>query len=83
MRSAILIPALVLPACAGLDAGACRQADWYDLGFRDGIYVLQRQEEIYAKQCEPHGVKVDVARYTQGWREGVWEANARKDGSHD
>ena len=34
-------------------------------------------------QCEPHGIKVDVARYAQGWREGKYEADQRRSQSHD
>ena len=81
MRSPLLV--LLLCGCAGLDADSCRRADWYDLGFRDAIFAIQRQEEVYASQCEPHGVKVDVARYAQGWREGKWEADQRRAASHD
>ena len=52
-------------------------ADWYDLGFRDAIFGLQRQEGFYEHECAPHGVKVDVARYVQGWNEGRYEADYR------
>ncbi len=78
-----LAPLLLVPlcGCAGLDQAACRGADWYDLGFRDAIYSLQRQDEVYATQCEPQNVKVDVARYAQGWHEGKWEADYRKNES--
>ena len=61
----------------------CQRADWYDLGFRDAIYGLQRQDDQYVQQCEPHGVKVDVTRYQQGWREGKYEMDQRNGGSHD
>lgn len=74
---------LVAGGCASLDAANCRGADWYDLGFRDAIYRIQRQEEVYRLQCEPHGVKVDIARYTQGWREGTYEADQRATQSQD
>jgi Protein of unknown function (DUF2799) len=78
------LPVLVLLCgCAGLDASGCRNADWYDLGFRDAIFAMQRQEDAYAFQCEQHGVKVDIARYAQGWREGNWEAEDRRDMSAD
>ena len=83
MRAGFLCLACALSACAGLDADACRQANWYDLGFRDAMYSMQRQEDQYAFQCEPHGVKVDATRYAQGWREGVWEADRRKSMSAD
>jgi len=78
-----LLAAVVLSGCAGLDAEACRQADWYDLGFRDAIFGIQPQDAVYASQCQPSGAKVDVARYAQGWREGRYEADARTPGSVD
>jgi hypothetical protein len=78
MRPWVLI-ALALCGCAGLDAEACRRADWYDLGFRDAIFGLQPQDPIYARQCGT----IDAARYLQGWREGKWEADARVPGSVD
>ena len=74
---------LLIGGCAGLDDVSCRHANWYDIGFRDAIFGIQRQDEIYALQCEPYGVKVDVARYVQGWREGKYEADQRQAGSHD
>ena len=78
-----LLAAVVLSGCAGLDAAGCRQADWYDLGFRDAIFGLQPQDNVYVSQCQPSGAKVDVARYAQGWREGRYEADARTPGSVD
>ena len=80
---ALLIAALALAGCAGLDANDCRGADWYDLGFRDAIFGLQPQDMAYADGCERHGVKVDVARYALGWREGKWEADQRRNESMD
>ena len=83
MRSRLLLLVFILPACAAVDSGECREANWYDLGFRDAIYGLQPQDLVYAAQCEPHGVKLDVALYAQGWREGKWEADDRRDESAD
>jgi len=82
MRLAPLLLVL-LCACAGLDPVTCRHAHWYDLGFRDAIFGIQPQDDLYALQCEPHGVKVDVARYRQGFREGTYEADRRKSSAHD
>jgi hypothetical protein len=81
MRPVLL--ALALGACAGLDPEGCRRANWYDIGFRDAILGLQRQDDVYAMQCEPSSVKVDVTRYAQGWREGKWEADSRRNESMD
>jgi hypothetical protein len=77
MRPALLLLAFSLSGCAGLDSNACRQADWYDLGFRDAIFGLTRQDLVYGQQCERYGVKIDVARYTEGWREGEFQADYR------
>jgi hypothetical protein len=82
MRLAPLAFLIVLCGCAGLDQTACRSADWYDLGFRDAIFGLQPQDNIYSGQCEP-AVRIDVARYNQGWREGKYEADARRNESVD
>jgi hypothetical protein len=60
-----------------MDASACRGADWYELGFRDAIFGMQRQDHLYASQCAGHGVALDTQRYSQGWHEGVWEFNSR------
>jgi len=82
MRPAPLL-ILLLCGCAGLEAEDCRRADWYELGFRDAMYGLQRQEDAYAEQCAPHGLKVDAARYAQGWREGKYEFDRRTAQSQD
>jgi hypothetical protein len=74
---------LVLGGCASLDPNSCRRADWYDAGFRDAMYGLQRQDDTHALQCAAHGVKIDVARYAQGWREGKYEFDQRTAYSHD
>jgi hypothetical protein len=70
---------VLLNACAGMDQSACANADWYDLGFRDAIFGLQRQDNTYSSQCG----KLDVARYAQGWQEGKYEADRRRSESHD
>jgi hypothetical protein len=86
MRQVVSLAVLLLAGCAGgagVDAESCRRADWYDIGFRDAIFGLQRQEEVYTLQCERHGVKVDGARYVQGWVEGKYEADRRNVSAHD
>ena len=82
MRPAPLL-LVVVCGCARLDPAACRQADWYDLGFRDAIFGLQPQDQVYAEGCEPQGVKIDMARYGQGWKEGKYEADQRRNESLD
>jgi uncharacterized protein DUF2799 len=75
---AFAVASLTLAGCAGMDAQACASADWYDLGFRDALFGMQRQDDVYAMQCGRTGGQVDRARYAQGWREGVWEFDQRK-----
>ena len=78
----LLLGACVFAGCTTVADTDCRNADWYELGFRDAMYGLQRQEDVYAFQCEAHA-KVDVARYAQGWREGRWEYDNRTAKSAD
>jgi hypothetical protein len=80
MRILLIVVAATLTCagCAGMSAEQCRDANWYDLGFRDAIFGIQRQDDVYAGQCAPHAVSPDVARYAQGWREGTYEFEARK-----
>ena len=77
MRLVLVILLVALSGCTNLEVADCRNADWYDLGFRDAIYGLQPQDGVYADQCGRHNLKVDVARYGQGWREGKWEHDDR------
>src|SRR5574341_142625 len=71
--SALLALIATLAGCAGMSDVECRGANWYDVGYRDARFKLQNQAGVYAQQCEPHGVKVDVARYEQGLREGRYD----------
>jgi len=57
-----------------MGADACRVANWYELGFRDAIFGIRPQDATYATQCE----RIDLAQYSQGWREGNWEFERRK-----
>jgi hypothetical protein len=80
---ALLFAVLLLAGCAGLDDVGCRKANWYDLGYRDAIFGILPQDELYAQNCERHGVTIDLARYRQGFREGMYESDVRRAGSHD
>lgn len=69
---------LALAGCVSMDAGECGAANWYDLGFRDGLAGLQRMDNVYADQCGKAGAKLDVAAYAKGWQEGKWENDSRR-----
>jgi hypothetical protein len=76
MKFAVLPVLASLTACASLDASECRNP--YDVGFRDAIFGLQRQDNIYQPLCGRNGVQLDSERYAQGWREGNYEFERRK-----
>jgi hypothetical protein len=75
-QAAAVLGAL-LCGCASWSELDCRMTDWYDAGFRDAIFGLQRQENVYEQRCAAQGVKVDMARYVKGWTEGKYEADSR------
>ena len=76
MKSSILLAVVILTGCASLDQSACSNA--YDTGFRDAIFGLQRQDDLYAPACSRQGTRIDVASYAQGWQEGKYEFERRK-----
>jgi hypothetical protein len=77
---AAAVACVLAAGCASMNEVDCRGTDWYDLGYRDALLALQPQDAIYARLCDPQGVKVDFARYAQGWREGKYEADDRHPG---
>ena len=70
--SAALAAALVA-GCAGMSEADCRGVNWYDVGYRDARFKLQNQDAVYGQQCERYGVKIDAARYGEGFRQGRWD----------
>jgi hypothetical protein len=74
---------LTLAGCAGMTADQCRGADWYDIAFRDAIFGLQPQDELYEAQCSPHGARPDRGRYREGWINGHHELFKRQTQSVD
>ena len=80
MRLALIlaVTCLTLGGCVSMDANECRAANWYELGYRDGLYGLQRMDNVYDDQCGKHGARPDIATYAKGWQEGKWEYDSRK-----
>ena len=70
-----LLAVAFLTGCAGIDARQCANA--YDLGFRDAIFGMQRQDGLYAPLCSRQGAQLDVAAYAKGWQEGYYEFESR------
>lgn len=76
MKPSLLLAVGILTGCASLDQSAC--SDAYETGFRDAIFGLQRQDDIYAPACSRRGAQINVARYAEGWQEGKYEFERRK-----
>jgi hypothetical protein len=72
---------LVLAGCAGMNESECLTADWQMIGFEDGS-VGRSQSNIgeYRKACADHGVTPSLARYQQGYAEGVRNYCTRSNG---
>jgi hypothetical protein len=74
---------LTLGGCVTMDASECRSANWQEIGFRDGMYGLQRMDMVYDDRCEKHGAKLDTAAYVTGWQDGHWDYEKRAGNSID
>ena len=75
LRPLILLAAItLLPACATLDEGECRTADWYDMGVRDGLNgePASRLHE-HNKACAKYGIRPLEPRYFEGRNRGLQE----------
>ena len=64
-----------LTGCATIEANDCQKA--YDVGFRDAIFGLQPQDNVYASLCSAKGARLDLAAYGAGWQEGKYERDRR------
>ena len=65
-----------LTGCATISPAECQNP--YDVAFRDAIFGLQPQDGIYSTICSANGTQLNMARYTEGWREGKYEFDKRK-----
>lgn len=80
MKSSALavLAGVTLASCAGMEVGDCKGADWYDLAFRDAIFGLQAQDQIYSMECARYGIPIDAARYAEGYQDGRAEFERRR-----
>lgn len=69
---ASLVLALGLQGCATLSKEECRTADWYTIGYEDGL-AGRTEDRIGAhrKACAEHSVALDLARYREGRSAGL------------
>ena len=75
MARLALLAVFFLAGCASTDSGQCRNA--YDLGYRDAIMGLQRQDHLSGPICERQGAGLDSALYREGWLDGKNELDRR------
>jgi hypothetical protein len=70
--SCVLVLILWLQACSTMSANECRQANWRDVGFRDGLAGAPlRQLDRRIKDCAEAGVTIQVPAYLLGRNEGL------------
>lgn len=73
-RAAALAAAVLLSACAGMDADECRDTDWQYLGqldAMDGKKDLRSRALSHERSCRKQGVAVDLRAYQRGWMQGL------------
>ena len=84
MKTPLLLAfaSLTMAGCAGMDAGECRSANWYEVGYRDGDqYGLRPRIDQYAHQCSAFGVTAAEKEYMAGWVDGYREFIHRSTGA--
>ncbi len=73
IKLSILVLAFIgLYGCASMSAEECLTADWYTIGYEDGIHGLSTSNiSNRRKACAKHGVSPDLEQYTAGHAKGV------------
>ena len=67
-----IIVALATGCASGLSKDECLLADWYAIGYEDGVQGLSDSHiGKHRKACSKHGVATDFENYQKGWDEGV------------
>ena len=68
----LLLILSLLASCATLSKNECLEANWFEIGYRDGIAGKPRAlyQEHY-KACMEHGVKGDRGAYYKGRETGL------------
>jgi hypothetical protein len=75
MRIPLVVAVIFLTGCVTVDAGQCREA--FDLGYRDAIMGLQRQDDLYGPLCNQQRAPLDTPQYVEGWLNGRQEYDRR------
>lgn len=63
---------VILGACASLSKSECFNADWQQIGYKDGSEAKSvTRFESHRKACSKHGVQANQASYNIGYQKGV------------
>lgn len=67
-----LFVAGLLAGCATMSKNECLEADWYQIGYRDGRAGLPRaQFQRHGDACLDHGIRPERSAYYRGREEGL------------
>ncbi len=62
----------IMSGCATLNENECMSADWYQIGFSDGVKgEPESYLEKHRKACSKHGVRTDMSEWLIGREEGL------------
>ncbi len=77
----IIASIMGLSACSTMTKKECQVANWYDLGFTDGVagYTVNMFSER-AEDCAKHGIGADRASYLQARKEGLKKYCTKENG---
>lgn len=84
-KNSTILLCLILTGCASLNEDECLTADWYQIGFTDGVSgAAENHIEKHRKACSKHGIRVRFEQWLAGRDEGLLryctEANGLRQG---
>ncbi len=69
-----LVCVIVIQGCASMSGEECQTADWYTIGYEDGLKGrAEARLGDHRKACAKHGVTLDLASYREGRYAGLDE----------
>ncbi|MCX7545006.1 DUF2799 domain-containing protein [Marinicella gelatinilytica] len=68
----VMLLAGIMSGCATLNENECLSADWYQIGFSDGVKgEPETYLEKHRKACSKHGVRTDLSEWLTGREAGL------------
>ena len=80
-QALVMLFCAAVTGCVAMDETACRNANWSELGKRDGLTGLPPRIDQYAYQCSQHNVAAAEKDYMDGWWIGNDEHVRRNPGT--